>query len=130
MKNLKSLLLLTALVSMVGCVNTVTRNDQGIMPAYQDWQEGRYPQPIEPVFEAAKRAINSFGNTTREGTDVSGANPVRLVDGWINQRAMYVRLEQVQPQETVARVQVRTRWGGTDLSTAREVVERIAVELQ
>lgn len=130
MKKLRNLLLLTALAGVVGCVNTVTRNDRGLMPSYQDWVEGRYEQSVDPVFEATKRAINSFGNTTREGMDVAGGNPVRLVEGWINERGIYVRLEQVAPQQTVARVQVRTRWGGTDLATAKEVVDRIAVELQ
>lgn len=130
MKKIMSLGLLAALLGVVGCVNTVTKNDQGMKPSYQDRLAAHYQKSIDPVFEAAKRAVNSFGNITAEGAVLTATNPVRVVEGTINERAIYIRLEQVQPRQTEAVVQVRTKWGGTDLNTAKEVVDRIAVELE
>ena len=130
MKKILNLVLLAALLGAVGCVNTVTKNEQGMKPSYKDRLDANYAKPIDQVFEASKRAVTSFGNVTKEGSVMTGTNQVRVVEGSINERLIYIRLEQVKPKQTAAVVQVRTKLGGTDLKTAKEVVDRIAVELE
>lgn len=130
MKKLLNLLGLVAPLLLVGCVNTVTQNQPGTLPAYRDRIETRQQKPIEPVFEASKRALNSFGNITAEGKVFVGTNQVRIIEGSINGRSVYMRVEEIDPQVTAVLVQVRTKLGGTDLQIAKDVVRRIAVELE
>jgi hypothetical protein len=120
---------LVAALFLVGCVNTVTQNQPGTA-AYRDRVETRQQKPLEPVFEASKRALNSFGNITAEGKVFVGTNQVRIIEGSINGRAVYMRVEEIDPQLTAVVVQVRTKMGGTDLQIAKDVVRRIATELE
>jgi len=130
MNKLLNLVWLVVALFLVGCVNTVTQNQPGTLPTYRDRLETRQQKPLEPVFEASKRALNSFGNITAEGKVFVGTNQVRIVEGNINGRAVYMRVEEINPQLTSVLVQVRTKMGGTDLSVAKDVVRRIAVELE
>lgn len=130
MKKLLNLIGLAAPLLLAGCVNTVTQNQPGALPAYRDRLETRQQKPLEPVFEASKRALNSFGNITAEGKVFVGTNQVRIIEGSINGRAVYMRVEEIDPQLTAVVVQVRTRMGGTDLQIAKDVVRRIATELE
>lgn len=130
MKNLLNLAGLVAALFLTGCVNTVTQNQPGTLPTYRDRIETRKQKPLEPVFEASKRALNSFGNITAEGKVFVGTNQVRIIEGSINGRAVYMRVEELDPQLTSVVVQVRTKMGGTDLRIAKDVVQRIGVELE
>lgn len=130
MKNLLNLAGLVAALFLTGCVNTVTQNQPGALPTYRDRIETRQQKPLEPVFEASKRALNSFGNITSEGKVFVGTNQVRIVEGKINGRSVYMRVEEIDPQLTAVLVQVRTKLGGTDLQIAKDVVRRIATELE
>lgn len=130
MKQAINLLVLAVACSVAGCVNTVTENQPGPKPAYQDRVEGRYQKPLEVVFEASKRALNSLGNITAEGKVYAGTNQVRVVEGNINGRSVYMRITEIDPQVTSAVVQVRTKLGGTDLRVAADVARRLAVEME
>lgn len=130
MKTFLNLALVLAAVVLAGCVGTVTENQPGLKPAYQDRLEGRYLKSVDEVFEAAKRALNSFGTVSSEGKVLTGSNQVRVAEGEINGRRIYVRIEEIDPQVTGAIVQVRTRMGGTDLRIAKDLIRRIAVELE
>jgi hypothetical protein len=120
--------LLGLALGLVGCVDTVTQTKPGMKPAYRDRIEARYQKPVAQVFEAAKRSVNSYGHITSE-SELHGTNQVRLAEGSINGRSVYIRIEQVDAQATLATVQVRTKGGGTDLQIAKDVVRRIGVEL-
>ena len=120
---------LAAAGCLLGCVHTVTENQPGQLPAYRDRVEMRYQKPLEVVFEAGKRALNSYGNITSEGKVFATTNAVRIVEGQVNGRSVYMRMEQLDPQVTSAIVQVRTKLGGTDLRVAADIVRRIAVEM-
>ena len=130
MKKLLNLAGLMVALFLTGCVNTVTQNQPGTLPTYRDRIETRQQKPLEPVFEASKRALNSFGNITAEGKVFVGTNQVRIIEGSINGRAVYMRVEEIDPQLTSVVVQVRTKMGGTDLRVAKDVVRQIAKELE
>ncbi len=130
MKNLTTLLALTVVVMLVGCVGKVTETTPGTKPAYQDRVTNQYQKSVDQVFEATKQAVTSFGNVTRADTLLAATNQVRTVEGMINGRSIYIRLEEVKPKTTTAVVQVRTKAGGTDLRVAADVVRQIGVYLE
>jgi hypothetical protein len=119
-----------AALGVAGCASNVTeQNAGGNLPAYRDRVESRYDRPLNDVFEAAKRALNSYGNITQEGTLLTSPNPVRTLAGSVNQRGVWLRLEGVAPSVTSVTLQIRSRWGGTDLPLAHELEQRITLEL-
>jgi hypothetical protein len=112
-----------------GCVSNVTQSKPGSPPAYRDRIEASYGQPAAKVFEAAKRAVNSYGNIVREGSLIVGTNEVFTLEGSINQSRIWMRIEPAKPPTTTVTIQVRGAVGGTDLELACELKERIAFEL-
>lgn len=130
MKKLIPFLLLGVTLGLVGCVATVTETKPGPKPAYQDRVENRYAKNVDQVFAAAKQAINSFGNVTRDGNVLVATNQVRTVEGFINGNAVFIRIEGVDANTTTAVVQVRTKMGGTNLRLAADVVRQLSVYLE
>jgi hypothetical protein len=130
MKNLTTLLALALPLALVGCVGKVTETTPGAKPAYRDRVTNQYQKSVDQVFEATKQAVTSLGNVTRADTVLAATNQVRTVEGMINGRSIYIRLEEVKPKSTTAVVQVRTRVGGTDLRVAADVVRQIGVFLE
>ena len=51
------------------------------------------------------------------------------VEGKINQRDVWVRVEALNPQVTSVKVQVRTQGGGSDINLAHEVASQITAKL-
>lgn len=129
MKTILLTLLAGLALGLSGCVNTVTQQRTGGVPAFRDRVEGRYQRPLNQVFDAAKRALNSYGNVSAEGTLHTSTNQVRILEGFVNQNSIYVRVEALEPRLSLVVVQVRSKWGGTDLQTAHELEKRVALEL-
>jgi hypothetical protein len=129
MKKVMFAVLTVAALGVAGCVSTVTETTPGKMPAYRDRVDHRFERPLNDVFEAAKRALNSYGNITREGSISTSSNEVRTIAGNINQYGVWMRLEGVAPSATLVIIQIRSPLGGTDLQRADELQKRIAFEL-
>jgi len=130
MKKAMSLLVLVVAGGLVGCVHTVTENQPGRGPGYRDYVEARHAKPVDVVFEASKRALLSFGNITTDGKVFATTNQVRIVEGAVNGKRVYIRVEAVDPLATSVRVQVRTKAGMTDLRMANDLVQQIDMELR
>lgn len=128
-KGIFALLAGAVILTLTGCVKTVTEQQTGGVPAFRDRVEGRYERPLLTVFEASKRALNSYGNVSAEGQLHTTTNQVRTIEGFVNQNAIYMRIEAVTPTVTSVIVQVRTKWGSTDLQVAHELEKRVALEL-
>lgn len=129
MKKLFFFLLAGAAVCLTGCVGTVTEQKAGGVPMFRDRIEGRYERPIGQVYDASKRALTAFGNISAEGSLHTSSNQVRTIEGFVNQNAIYMRVEAVTPTVTSVIVQVRSKWGGTDIQTAHDLEKRVALEL-
>ncbi|HYG24700.1 MAG TPA: hypothetical protein VEH04_18150 [Verrucomicrobiae bacterium] len=124
---------LGAAIIATGCVETVTGRKTAAVPFVKDRIESRYERPADQVFQAAKEVVAYNGTLVNEGivygqTNAIG-NIIRTVEGKVNQRTVWVRIEQVEPQVTGLAVQTRTSSGGSDIELAAEIDKQIALRL-
>lgn len=118
-----------AAVCVTGCVSTVSDEKTAGVKLSTDQLENRYPVTINQAFDAAKRALQSFGQVSRESTLLESTNQVKALEGKANGRDVWVRVEAVEPKVTSVKVQARSTWSGSDVQTAHELATRIALEL-
>jgi len=121
--------LVGALVAAVGCVDTVTGRTHGGVPWIKDQVENRYERPVSQAFEAAKEVVKADGVLNSESILHSETNEVKTVEGKINQRDVWIRVESLNPQVTSVKVQVRTQAGGSDVDLAHQVASEITAKL-
>lgn len=116
-----------------GCVETVTGHKTAAVPFLKDKIESRYERPAEQVFQAAKDVISFNGALINEGVVYGQTNAIgnvaRTIEGKVNQRTVWVRVEQVEPKITAVAVQTRTSGGGSDIDLAAEIDKQIALKL-
>ena len=81
----------------------------------------------------AKSRISAASITDQQNGKVPASaretNTVKTVEGKINQRTVWVRVEAVDPKVTAVTVQTRTSGGVSDLDLAHEVEKQIALKL-
>lgn len=124
------LLLGLALIS-AGCVGTVSGTKTGGVPFVRDRIEGRYERPADQVYEAAREVLRLNGVVLKESTLHGGfaEGGVRTLEGRVNQRKVWISVEQIDPRVSSVVVQARTQGGGTDLYLCHELEKQIAVRL-
>ncbi len=113
----------------VGCVDTVSGRKTGGVPFIKDSVEGRYERPLDAVFNAAKDVVSAVGVLRNESILHGETNTVKTVEGKINQRNVWIRVEGVAPNITSVIVQTRTSGGATDIDLAHQVEKDIALKL-
>jgi hypothetical protein len=129
MKTKISLVLLGALVLAAGCAHTVDDRSTFAMAPGKDKFEGRYERPVDQVYAAAVEVVKRNGTIARESIISPGTNQVRTIEGKVNTRNVWVRVEAVDPKVTSVMVQVRGTGGGTDQDLTQELQKQIAIEL-
>jgi hypothetical protein len=113
----------------IGCVNTVSGRKTAGVPFVNDRIEGRYERSPAQVFEAAKAVLAFNGTLTSEST-LHGTNTVLALEGKVNQRSVWISVEQVDPKPiTSVTVQARTKGGGSDVMLCHELDKQIALKL-
>ncbi len=112
-----------------GCVGTVNDKHAFGVPFVKDRFEGRYERPMDQVFAAAKEVVQFNGALVSESTLMTSTNTVRTLEGKVNQRTVWVRVEAVDPKVTEVTVQTRTKAGGTDKPLVHELEKQIALKL-
>jgi len=100
------------------------------MPFIKDRVEGRYERSVDQVFQAARDVVKKNGVLVNESTLYGETNTVKTVEGKVDQRNVWVRVESVDPKVTSVVVQTRTPAGGSDLDLAHELEKEIALELK
>jgi hypothetical protein len=113
----------------VGCVSTVDGRRQAAVPFVSDTAEAKYPRPVAQVFDAAKYVVAQKGTVTRESNLLGLTNAVRVIEGKVNQRSVWVRIEGIDAGVTGVKIQVRTSGGGTDQPLAYQLDKEIALKL-
>ena len=121
--------LLGLAVLAAGCVDTVTGRRTAGVPFIKDKVEGRYERPMDQVFQAAREVVQFNGTLNSESTLHTTTNLVKTVEGKVNQRTVWVRVEQLDPKITAVTVQTRTGGGGSDIDLAHEIEKQIALKL-
>jgi Protein of unknown function (DUF3568) len=125
--------LMGAAVLAAGCVNTVTGERTAGVPFIKDKIESRYELPMEPVFKAARQVIAEDGMLLTEGTLYNQTNAVgnmvKTIQGKVDQRTVWVRVEQLEPKITGVAVQTRTPGGVSDIDLAAQIDKQIALKL-
>jgi len=123
-----SIILLPAIL-VVGCVKTVNDTQTGGVPFVKDKIEGRYERTVQDVYDAAIYVIKFNGTLERESTLFENEITARTVEGRVNQRRIWIRVEPVDAKVTSVVVQARTSGGGTDMNLAYEIEKQIALRL-
>ena len=117
----------------VGCVDTVGGRKTAGVPFVKDTIYAKYERPLDDVFQAARDVVKFNGTLVSEGTLFGVTNTVnstaKIVEGKVNQRNVWVRMEQVDPKTTSIAVQTRTPGGGGDIDLAAEIDKQIALKL-
>ena len=121
--------LLGLVIVAVGCVGTVNDQKTVAVPFAKDRSVAKYPRSVDQVFDAARYVVSQKGTVTRESNLLGQTNTVRTLEGKVNQRNVWVRVESKEPGITGLTIQVRTSGGGTDQKLAYQLDKEIALKL-
>jgi hypothetical protein len=125
-----ALLSLVAVATFIaGCVGTVNDRHTAGFPGPKDKVVGRYERSLDEVYTAARQVVLLNGALVSENILHSQTNAVKTLEGRVNQRRVYVRVEQVDPKLTEVKVQARTSGGFGDVALSHELEKQIALKL-
>ena len=116
------------LVLVAGCVSTVNDRHAFALAPGNDQFENRYKRSVDQVYAAALEVIKVNGTVSRETVLNPGAKPVKTIEGKVNGRNVWVRVEPVDGEVTSVTVQVRTSVG-TDQALTQFLQNQIGVKL-
>jgi hypothetical protein len=117
------------LIVATGCINTVSGTKKAAVPFLKDRVDGRYLRTMDQVYQASVQVIQNSGVVITEFIPHDTTNVVRSLQGKVNQRNVWVRVQAVDPRTTEVTVQARTRAGGRDIELAHELEKEIALQL-
>jgi hypothetical protein len=129
MKNLIFAVLAGAAVIATGCVSTVSDTHTFAISYGKDSFAGRYQRSLDQVYQASVAVIQANGVLVTEFVPHDTTNVVRSLQGRVNDRKVWIRVEQVDPKISQVDVQTRTKWGRTDLDMAHEIEKEISLQL-
>lgn len=121
--------LAAAAIIATGCVHTVSDTSTFALSAGRDSVAGRYQRPWDQVYQASVAVIKRNGVLVREYVPHEYTNTVRQLEGRVNDRKVFVRVEQVDPKVSQVDVEARTGWGQPDIDLVHELEKEIAIEL-
>lgn len=110
--------------ALTGCVPTVDGRRHVGMPFTKDTIEARYERSPMEIWKVAKEVIAYNGQLASEDVLKS------TLEGSVNTRTVWVRVEPLDDRVTRVMVQSRTKGGAADLEMAGEIDKQIALKLQ
>ncbi len=118
-----SVLLGVAVLGGTGCVETLDGRHRAGNPLGMDRVEGRYERTPADLWTAAKDVLKHQGTLTTEDTlrNVLEAN--------IDERRIWVKVEEFDSKISRVLVQARTKGGRADMEMAAFIDKQIAVRL-
>ena len=122
----KIVLLLASVVvagTLTGCVGTVDGRHRVGMPLVNDKMQASYDRSPQEIWTAAKDVIAHNGVLTSE--DVLKAT----LEGAVDARKIWIKVEPVDAKVTRVIVQARTKAGAPDVPLAGDIKEQIALRL-
>jgi hypothetical protein len=121
--------LLGVAVIATGCIQTVSGTHTAAMTWSKDHIEGRYQRSVDQVYQAAVTVIQTDGVLITEFIPHDSTNTVRSLQGKVNQRNVWIRVEAVDPKVTATTVQVRSKAGISEVDLAAQLQTEIALQL-
>ena len=118
-----------AVVAVTGCVHTVTDTSTFAVSYGKDSVAGRYQRSMDQVYQASVAVIQNNGVLLTEYVPHDNTNAVRSLQGRVNDRKVWIRVEQVEPRVSQVDVEARTKWGRVDLDLVHELEKEIALKL-
>jgi len=112
-----------------GCVQTVSDTDTFAVSYGRDTVSGRYNRPVNEVYQASCTVIKNDGVIVREYVPHEYTNTVRSVEGRVNDRKVWIRVEEIDPKISQVDVEARTKWGRVDIDLVHQLEKEIALEL-
>jgi Protein of unknown function (DUF3568) len=112
-----------------GCISTVSGTHTFAVPFEQDSFSDRYERSVDQVYQASVAVIKNDGVMVTEYIPHDTTNAVRSLQGRVNQRNVWVRVEAVDPRITEITVEARTKYGGRDMDLAHKLGTEIALQL-
>ena len=123
---LKLVLLLSAClgaIGLTGCVGTIDGRQQVGVPFIKDRLERRYERTPNEIWDATKEVLKYNGTVYSEDTLKS------TLEASVDQRTVWVRIEEIDPKVSKVTVQARTKAGVGDMETASWIIEQIGLRL-
>ena len=124
MKFLTAISLGLALLTVTGCYSTQEGRSKFGVPLTKDTIESRYERSVEQVFAAAKDTLAFNGTLTGENTIA------KTLTASIDNRTVWVKVDDVEPRVSRVFVQVRKSGGRSDIYLASELDKQIALRLK
>jgi Protein of unknown function (DUF3568) len=121
--------LVGAVIVTAGCVSTVSNTHSPALTWSKDKVEGRYERSVDQVYQASVAVIQNNGVLLTEFIPHDSTNTVRSLQGKVNERNVWIRVESVDPKITEVTVQARSTWGVSDVDLAHELEKEVALQL-
>jgi Protein of unknown function (DUF3568) len=121
--------LVGAVIVTAGCVSTVSDTHSPALTWSKDKVQGRYERTVDQVYQASVAVIQSNGVLITEYIPHDNTNAVRSLQGKVNEKNVWIRVEGVDPKITEVTVQARSTWGVSDVDLAHELEKEIALQL-
>ena len=112
-----------AVLGLSGCVGTLDGRHQGGIPWSKDRIETRYEFTPAQLWIAAKDVLSHQG--TLQGEDTLK----NVLEGSVDERQIWIKVEEFDTRTTRLYVQARTKGGSADLEMAAFIDKQIAVRL-
>jgi len=110
-------------VLLAGCVNTLDGRKKVGVPFTKDRIEGRYERTPKELWDAAQDVLKYNGTLYSVDTVKS------TLEANVDQRTVWVKVEEVDSKISRVIVQCRTKAGGADVEMAGYIDKQIAVRL-
>jgi uncharacterized protein DUF3568 len=112
-----------------GCVSTVSNTHTAAITWSKDNLSQRYERTLDQAYQASVAVIQSNGVLITEYIPHDSTNSVRSLQGKVNEKNVWIRVEAIDPKTTEVTVQVRSTWGVSDVSLASELLTQVALQL-
>ncbi len=113
----------TTAATLTGCVGTIDGRQKAGVPFTKDKLERRYERTPNEIWDAAKEVLKYNGSLYSEDKLLS------TLEASVDQRTVWVRVEEVDSKVSKMTVQARTKGGLGDMETASWIVEQIGLRL-
>ena len=122
MKAFAILSILAVVLFGAGCVATEDGHTAAGVPLKDEFVS-RYDRPMPKVLAAAREVLKRNGVLTADNSINHSINAK------VNERQVFVRCREIDQRVTEIVIQIRTKFGGTDIDLTHKLDKEIAIQL-